>query len=188
TAGFCVSGPIEALALELTRGLQASRIAAVNEAFLSSRNVAVHLVAKGIDFGDITARPDGTIDTAGVRGVSPDLVIRPFHQDGAAVSLRQFTNEGMNQHMGMQSQELFGIDTDPDGDGVTNELTVGDMTAISLFQAQLGTPGEVVPPDPERRRAVDDGEYLFVAIGCTHCHVPLMTLKSAMFQEPNPFN
>jgi di-heme oxidoreductase (putative peroxidase) len=188
TVSLFGSGPIEALALEMTRELQASRIAAINEAFLSSRNVAVHLVAKGIHFGEIVARPDGTIDTAGVRGVNSDLVIRPFHQDGAAVSLRQFTNEGMNQHMGLQSQELFGIDTDPDGDGVTNELTVGDMTAISLFQAQLGTPGQVVPADPERRRAMQNGEAVFEGIGCTDCHVPAMTLKSATFQEPNPFN
>ena len=132
----------------MTRELQAIRIAAINQAFLGSRSVPAHLSAKGIDFGDIVARPDGTIDASGVRGVSPDLVIRPFHQDGAAVSIRQFTNEGMNQHMGMQSQELFGIDTDADGDGVMNELTVGDMTAISLFEAQLATPGRVCRKTP----------------------------------------
>jgi Di-haem oxidoreductase, putative peroxidase len=188
TVSLFGSGPIEALALEMTRELQASRIAAINEAFLSSRNVAVHLVAKGIDFGDMVARPDGTIDATGVRGVSPDLIIRPFHQNGAAVSLRQFTNEGMNQHMGIQSQELFGIDTDPDGDGVSNELTVGDITAISIFQAQLGTPGRVIPSDPFRRQAAESGETLFSAIGCTDCHVPAMTLKSTMYLEPNPFN
>jgi len=77
------------------------------------------------------AHGDGTVDTSRVQGVSSDLVIRPFHQNGAAVSLRQFTNEGMNQHLGLQSQELFGIDTDPDGDGIKNELTIGDITAIA---------------------------------------------------------
>jgi len=182
------SGPIEALALEMTRELQGTRIAAINQAFLSWKNVPAHLTAKGIDFGDIVARPDGTVDTSGVRGVSPDLVVRPFHQDGAAVSLRQFTNEGMNQHMGMQSQELFGIDTDPDGDGVSNELTVGDLTAISLFQAQLATPGRLIPADPIRRKAAEDGENLFATIGCVDCHIPAMKLNSAMFTEANPFN
>jgi hypothetical protein len=182
------SGPIEALALEMTRELQAIRIAAINQAFLSARSVPAHLTAKGIDFGDIVALPDGKIDASGVRGVSPDLVIRPFHQNGAAVSLRQFTNEGMNQHMGVQSQELFGINTDPDGDGVTDELTVGDITALSLFQAQLGTPGRVIPADPARRQAAQDGEPLFTAIGCTDCHVPAMKLNSPMFKEANPFN
>ena len=182
------AGPLEAVALEMTREVQAIRMAAINNAFLSSRNVPAHLVAKGIDFGDIVAHPDGTIDTTGVRGVSPDLVIRPFHQNGAAVSLRQFTNEGMNQHLGIQSQELFGIDTDPDGDGVTNELTIGDMTAIALFQAQLAVPGRVIPADPSRRQAAQTGEALFNSVGCSECHVPAMKLKSRMFTEPNPFN
>src|SRR5262245_29004380 len=177
TVSLFGSGPIEALALEMTRELQGIRIAAINQAFLSARNVPAHLSAKGIDFGNIIARADGSVDTTGVRGVSPDLVIRPFHQNGAAVSLRQFTNEGMNQHLGIQSQELFGIGTDPDGDGVTDELTVGDLTAISLFQAQLGTPGRVIPDSPEKRHAALDGEVLFDTVGCTHCHVPAMTLK-----------
>jgi hypothetical protein len=182
------SGPIEALAIEMTRELQATRMAAITQAFLSGRQIPGRLMAKGIDFGSIVARPDGTVDTTGVRGVSPDLVVRPFHQAGAAVSLRQFTHEGMNQHMGIQTQELFGRNTDPDGDGITDELTIGDMTAISLFQAQLGTPGRVLPADPVRRQAARDGEALFNAIGCTACHIPALRLDNPVFQEPNPFN
>src|SRR5205814_5637603 len=96
TVSLFGSGPVEMLAREMTREIQAIRMAAINQAFLSSRNVPAHLVAKGIDFGDIIAHGDGTVDTTGVRGVSPDLVVRPFHQNGAAVSIRQFTNEGMN--------------------------------------------------------------------------------------------
>ena len=188
TVSLFGSGPIEMLAREMTRELQATRMAAINRAYLSATNVPAHLVAKGIDFGDIIARPDGKVDTSGVRGVSADLVVRPFHQDGAAVSLRQFTNEGMNQHLGMQSQELFGIDTDPDGDGVMNELTVGDMTAIALFQAQLGTPTRIIPDETVKRQAAADGEALFNRVGCTDCHVPAMKLSSPMFTEVNPFN
>ena len=188
TVSIFGAGPLEALALEMTRELQSIRMAAINRAFLSSTNVSAHLVAKGIDFGDIIAHGDGTVDTTGVHGVSADLVVRPFHQNGAAVSLRQFTNEGMNQHIGLQSQELFGIDTDPDGDGVMNELTIGDLTALSLFQAQLGTPGRVIPNDPAKRQAARDGESLFSAIGCAGCHVPAMKLNSPMFMEANPFN
>jgi hypothetical protein len=186
--GMFGSGPIEMLATEMTRELQAIRMNAINRAFLSATNVPAHLVAKGIDFGWIVAHWDGTVDTSGVRGVSGDLVIRPFHQNGAAVSLRQFTNEGMNQHMGLQSQELFGINTDPDGDGVLNELTVGDITALSLYQAQLGTPGRVIADDPVRRQAAHDGELLFSKIGCADCHVPALKLNSRMFMEPNAFN
>jgi hypothetical protein len=182
------SGPIEMMAREMTTELHTTRMVAINRAFLCSCNVPVHLTAKGIDFGDIIVHGDGTVDTSGVHGVSGDLTIRPFHQNGAAVSIRQFTNEGMNQHLGLQSQELFGIDTDPDGDGIKNELTVGDITAIALFQAQLGTPGRKMPDDPKQRKAAEDGETLFNQIGCTGCHIPAMTLKSRMFTEANPFN
>ena len=160
TVSIFGAGPIEMVAREMTFQLHAIRNAAINQAFLSARNVPAHLMAKGIDFGSIVAHPDGTVDASGVRGVSPDLVIRPFHQDGEAVSIRHFTNDAMNQHLGIQSQERFGIDVDADGDGVVNELTVGDVTAIS-YLAQLATPGRVIPSDPAKRQATQDGEEIF---------------------------
>ena len=49
------------------------------------------------------------------------LVIRPFHQQSLVVSIREFTNNAMNHHHGMQSVERFGRDTDPYGDGFKNE-------------------------------------------------------------------
>lgn len=181
-------GPIEMLAREMTWELRVIRLLAIDRAYRTFQEVPAKLVAKGIDFGTIVARPDGTVDTSGVSGVSPDLIVRPFHQNGASVSIRAFTNDAMNQHIGIQSAERFGIDVDADGDGIANELTVGDMTAISLFQAQLGTPGRVVPDDPVKRQAVKNGEILFNRIGCTNCHIPAMNLKNAMFTEANPFN
>jgi hypothetical protein len=60
------------------------------------------------------------------------------------VSIRQFTNNAMNHHHGMQSEERFGLNTDPDADGFTNELTVADLTAISMYQATLPVPGRVI--------------------------------------------
>jgi CxxC motif-containing protein (DUF1111 family) len=98
----------------------------------------------------------------------------------------------MNHHHGMQATErfsfLFPSVPDPDGDGIIDELTVGDMSAVTLFQAQLGTPGRVIPQSAERRQAAEAGERLFTAIGCATCHVPAMTLRSRFFTEPNPFN
>jgi len=182
------SGPIDMLGREMTWDLRQIRLIAINQAYLTFRDVPAHLVTKGVDFGWITAHRDGTLDTSGVRGISPDLVVRPFHQNGAAVSIRHFTNDAMNQHIGIQSQERFGIDVDADGDGVINELTIGDMTAIAFFQAQLGTPGRVIPDDPAKRDAAQNGETVFARIGCTNCHIPSMKLNNAKFTEPNPFN
>ena len=143
-------------------------------------------------FGSVTANPDGTVDTSAVEGVDPDLIIKPFHQAGVVVSLREFTINAMNQHHGMQADERFDMDPakgeDFDQDGIPHELTIGDITAITLWQAQLGTPGQVLPDAPAERETVKTGEMLFAQTGCTDCHVPEMKLESRYFIEPNPYN
>jgi len=192
TLGMMGAGPIEMLAREMTQDLLAIKAEVLATARATSSIVTLPLTTKGVSFGSITASPAGSIDTSEVDGVNPDLIVRPFHQKGAVVSLREFSNNAMNHHHGMQSVErfsfLFPTDPDPDDDGVIDELTVGDITAITIFQAQLGTPGRLIPQDPERRRAAAAGERLFDVVGCTGCHVPEMRLRSALFVEPNPFN
>src|SRR5215831_2267187 len=79
TVSLFGSGPIEMLAREMTTELHTTRMVTINHAFLCSCNVPAHLTAKGIDFGDIIAHGDGTVDTSGVHGVSGDLTVRPFH-------------------------------------------------------------------------------------------------------------
>jgi len=59
----------------------------------------------------------------------PSLIIRPLHQVGNVVSLRQFSSNAFNHHHGMQAEERFGLNIDADGDGVVNELTTADLTA-----------------------------------------------------------
>jgi CxxC motif-containing protein (DUF1111 family) len=78
----------------------------------------------------------------------------------------------------------------PDGDGVTDELTRADITACTLFQATLPVPARVLPHDPALRRAVQDGEELFVRIGCAGCHIPALPLdnKGWIYTEPNSYN
>ncbi len=195
TIGMFGSGFIEMLARQMTAELQAIR-----ETTLPGDTNA--LVAKGISFGRIARGADGAWDTSGVEGLPapslittgpgnpPSLVIRPFHQAGHVVSLREFSNNAFNQHHGMQSTERFGNGTDPDGDGVTNELTRADMTAVTLYQATLAVPGRVIPNDPEVEAAVWEGEQRFETIGCARCHVPRLPLvdRGWVFTEPNPYN
>src|SRR5690606_24091557 len=107
------------------------------------------LSSKGIGFGSLVAHANGSVDTALVEGVDADLVVRPFHQKGVAVSLREISNNAMNHHHGMQASERFGAGLDPDGDGMTDELTVGDMTAVTVFQATLPAP---IPVEPQSVR------------------------------------
>lgn len=186
TLGMMGAGPIEMLAREMTVELHTIREEARMEAAATGAPATRALYAKGVSFGTVTVLPDGRVDPSGIEGVDWDLIVKPFHQKGAVVSLRQFSNNAMNHHHGMQSVERFGADTDPDQDGVTNELTVGDITAVTVFQAALGTPGRVISRGKEE--AIAAGEEIFAAIGCANCHIPAMELSSPYFTEPNPYN
>jgi CxxC motif-containing protein (DUF1111 family) len=118
------------------------------------------------------------------------LIIHPFHQSGSVVSIRQFTNNAFNHHHGMQSAERFGDGVDADGDGFVNELTRADITAVTVFQATLPVPGQVVPRDPAVREAIEEGEELFGSISCASCHISALPLDEQgwIYTEPNPFN
>jgi CxxC motif-containing protein (DUF1111 family) len=188
TLGMFGSGFVELLAREMSSDLQAIRAGAIADAVASGLPETRSLDTKGVNFGMIVGRPDGTADTSGVEGVDADLVVRPFHQKGVVVSLREFSNNAFNHHHGMQSAERFGADADPDGDGVRDEMTVGDITAATLFQATLPVPGRVLPADAEGQAAVTRGEALFSSIGCASCHVPELRLEDPVFTEPGPFN
>ncbi|MBM3727746.1 MAG: thiol oxidoreductase [Acidobacteria bacterium] len=195
TTGMFGAGYLEMLARQMTAELQAVR----DGIGLGETKV---LLAKGVGFGRLTRRKDGTWDTSGVEGLSrlsllsatsqdpPSLIIRPWHQAGNVISLREFTNNALNQHHGIQSVERFGRDTDPDGDGVSNELTRADVTALTLYQAALPVPGRVIPRDATTEQAITAGEKLFDQIGCAHCHIPALPLtqRGWIFEEPGPYN
>lgn len=192
--GMFGSGYIEMLARQMSTELRARRDGLAPGA-------VTNLITKGVSFGTLRRRPDGTWDVSQVEGLPvpslatrgahpPDLLVRPFHQAGNVISLRQFSNNAFNHHHGIQSTERFGVDTDPDGDGVVNELTRADVTAVSVFQATLAVPGRMIPNHPEIEDAVLLGEAKFQAIGCAACHVPNLPLdrEGWVFTEPNPYN
>ncbi|MCA8973049.1 MAG: thiol oxidoreductase, partial [Planctomycetes bacterium] len=105
TVGMFGSGWVELVAREMSTELRAIRQAASDEAIAGRKSVTKPLVTKGVDFGTITARPDGSFYNAGIRGVDSDLVVKPFHQKGVVASLREFTNNALNHHHGMQTTE-----------------------------------------------------------------------------------
>lgn len=82
------------------------------------------------------------------------------------------------------------MDNDTDGDGIANELTRADITAVSLFQATLAVPGRLIPNDPVVEQAVRNGEKVFDKIGCSSCHIPKLPLNSQawIYSEPSPYN
>lgn len=195
TLGMFGSGYIEMLSRQMTAELQALRDA-------TPAGASRALVAKGISFGTIARGSDGSWDTSQVEGLPavsltsadaahpPSLIVRPFHQAGRVVSIREFSNNAFNHHHGIQSTERFGKDADPDGDGFANELTRADVTAVSVFQATMAVPGRVIPNNPEIEAAVLAGEHRFQSIGCASCHVSSLPLTAGgwLLSEPNPYN
>jgi hypothetical protein len=186
------SGAIEMLAREMTRELHRIRGQALERARRSGRPERAALLAKGVAFGYVTGLPNGSVTLAEVEGVDRDLVIRPWLQKGVVSSLRTFTVNALNQHHGMQARERFGHHLtgagDFDRDGVPDELTEGDVTALVIFQASLSVPGRVLPADAERRRSVERGEERFKASPCARCHLPELGLDEPVFSEPSPYN
>ena len=188
TLGMFGAGAIEMLAREMSADLIRLREQALHQASEQNQDVEVALQTKDVSFGSLVARPDGKIDPTGIEGVDWDLIIKPFHQKGAVVSLREFSNNAMNHHHGMQSTERFGIEVDPDQDGVFDELSTGDMTAVTVFQAALPAPQMAKALNPAVARAVKQGRASFDTIGCGRCHRSELRLDQREFSEPNPFN
>ena len=202
TIGMNGSGFVEMLARQMTADLQSERDA-------TPPGRGTQLMSKGISFGILVHSLNGTWDTSGVHGLPapsllstgatpPSLIIRPLHQVGNVVSLRQFSNNAFNHHHGMQAEERFGLGADPDGDGFANELTTADLTAVSMYQATLAVPGRVIPNDRAVERANLLGEAVFNQIGCATCHATLKLTSNNnpglpgqpgwIYFEPNPFN
>ena len=199
TVGMNGSGFIEMLARQMTADL-------VNEENACAVGASCALSAKGVSFGTLIHKADGTWNTSRVTGLvagslattgttGPSLIIRPFHQASNVISIREFTNNAFNHHHGIQSEERFGINQDCDNDGFVNEVTKADMTAITLFQVTLAPPGRVIPRDPAIRAAIIRGEATFEEIGCASCHIKSLPLgidsagkKGWVYTEPNPYN
>ncbi len=186
------TGIVEAIAREITEDLHSIRDKAVKLAVSSKQTVRRDLVSKSINFGAISALPNGEVLTDEVDGIDRDLVIRPFGQKGTVVSLREFTVTAANLHHGMQADERFSEPAtgykDFDADGVSSELTTGDITALTVYQATLNMPGRRLPHDAQSRQLVHQGEKVFESIGCASCHVPSFQLRSQTLLEPGPYN
>lgn len=100
-------GLIEMLADEITSELRAIRQAAIEEVLTGGKSVTIELVSKGIHFGQLTVRRQGKngvwVDTSGVRGVDPDLRVKPFFAEGSSFSIRQFVVGAFNDEMGLEA-------------------------------------------------------------------------------------
>jgi len=204
-------GAVQRLAEEMTDGLHADRQRLVDEACKSSVKQTVTLSTKGVNFGTLSATRTSsspckvTFDTSGVRGVDflpsvdnpaapPDLIIRPFQWKGSVAFLRDFNRGASHNELGMQAVEVAGDGVDGDFDGVVNELTIGDQTALAVYLAAQPRPTtllELVSLDliealpPAQVTAINRGREVFNAINCDSCHKPSLTIDEPIFSEPS---
>ena len=63
-----------------------------------------------------------------------------FGRKGCCATVREFDIGAMQFHHGIQPVEIVGEDVDDDGDGVANELLVGELSALHVFQTSLEPP------------------------------------------------
>ncbi len=201
-------GLIQILAEDMTEELQALKQQATSEPGTSVDLV----VAEGnVDFGTLSCTSATSCDYTGVVGVSADLIVRPMGWKGNFPTLRGFSSDAAFGEMGMQADEIlwklttesYGADTpdaDGDGDGITHELSVGDVTALTLYLAAQEMPTTVVDLAEQGMTELSDdqlieietGQQLFETsvadggVGCASCHVPEFRVSTTAFVEPSP--
>lgn len=202
------TGYIQSLAQEITHDLAAQRAAARIVAMNKGLNmsVTVPLSSKGLDFGkftttytngpakvtgaqDVCAGQDPnslgeagyTDDVSQVAGVSSDLICRPLQWKGVASSIRHFVRDATDFHFSMQAVEKVGLGVDGDLDGKVNEMTVGNVSALSSFAGTIRPP-QMATPSPSAQR----GQQIFLGTAtgatlsgqmCANCHVASLTLN-----------
>ena len=116
--------------------------------------------------------PSLAFDFSDVVGLNEpeNLLVAPFGRKGEAFSIRNFDQNAMPFHFGMQPSELF--PGDPDQDGVYDEILPGDLSMLTIFQAAL--------PRPFVERLSWDevqGYRTFIRTGCAYCHRPVLRTR-----------
>jgi di-heme oxidoreductase (putative peroxidase) len=187
------TGYTQRLATEMTTDLLAQQAAALTAAERSPGSVkTIALMSKGLSFGTLTATCTSgaptscTVDTSKVTGVQPDLTIRPFQWGGISSSVRHFAMAALDFHFSVQAVEKVGS-LDCDGDGLIDEITVGNVTALTAYVTMFRTPDQVIPPGTGP--IVQRGRQLLVEVGCTGCHSDQMVMDkpTLTIQTPPPY-
>lgn len=202
-------GAVQKLAEEMSAALRLARDAGMAQACSAGSPVNVPMVAKGVDFGTLRVGCGDVVDDSGVVGVDPDLVVRPFQWKGVEPTVRTFSRGAAHNEIGLQAEEITGSGVDGDGDGIANELTIADMTAMAVYLAAQPRPvtelelnllrlqlnhkkdkqtlDELELPVLSREDTLSilNGEEVFVEVGCADCHRPALVVRDPVFSEPS---
>jgi hypothetical protein len=186
----------EMLADEITADLRAIRDRAVETARSGGQPVRLPLTSpKGINYGAITALPNGTVDTSQVRGVNGDLRVRPFFAQGQTISIPEFVVGALKFEMGLDSDdpELKAASEGarfltPSGmvlDGATDAIEIPgpDPSGITEIPTSLVDFFEFYllnyfkPALYKPTKGTWAGREAFDRIGCASCHIPDLEIE-----------
>lgn len=188
----------EMLGDEITADLRAIRAQAVAQAGTNHVAVTKQLTSKGIDYGSITANPDGSLDTAHIQGVDSDLRVRPFFHHGGTISIREFITGALQNEMGLQAVDpdlataaaggrittpagmvldgsLDAIEAPPTADPAADpdhDGTVNEVPASLVDHLEFYLLNYFKPATYEQTDSTRRGRKIFEKIGCASCHVP----------------
>jgi hypothetical protein len=188
------AGGVQRLAEEMTDELQMEKDAAQKASCASGKSVTAPLVAKRISFGSITVSCNGTVDTTKIAGVDKDLVVRPFQWKGSVAFIRDFNRGAANNELGMQGVELVGDGVDGDFDGVVDEFSIGDITALAVYNAAQPRPTtrvelarlKLIPKlSKDEHASILRGAAAFKKASCAACHTPELTISNPIYSEPS---
>jgi len=194
-------GAVQRIAEEMTAELKAQEDVLEKDVCTLNQEASTALTAKSVSFGTLSAKPVldaqtgvcvADFDRSGVEGVDEDLVIRMFGWKGTHATVRAFTRHAAHNELGMQADELVGP-FDGDFDGVTGELSIGDLTALSVYMAALERPISrlelhdrgIMRLEPEEKARIELGERKFSEAQCASCHMPVMKISTPVFSEPS---
>ncbi|MEO6334245.1 MAG: di-heme oxidoredictase family protein [Pyrinomonadaceae bacterium] len=193
----------EMIADEITSDLRALRISASSEAVQSGHNVTRNLLSKGIAYGRITARPNGTFDLSDVQGVDADLRVKPFFAHGGTISIREFIVGAFNDEMGLQAVDPDLMTAQGGGrvetpagmvlDGATDQIS-GPLATSSVHDEDGDGIANEIPSSIvdhmefyllnyfkagtyQQSTATRKGLENFKEVGCAQCHVPELTIN-----------
>jgi hypothetical protein len=169
-------GGVELLGKEMTADLQALAAQAAG----SPAGTVVSLDTHGVHFGTVTSLGGGNVEVD-AEGVDEDLVVRPFGRKGENFSMRDFDRGAMQFHFGIQPVEVVGADLDEDQDGLDNEVTVAEMSALHFFDVTNPRPQYI----PFSNKA-SHGFAIFQNIGCSDCHIPAIATSSTSVPLAHP--
>jgi hypothetical protein len=197
-------GLVEMLADEITSDLRAIRDGALEESRRSGQPAGRSLKSKGIDFGTITARPDGALDTSGITGVDSDLRVRPFFAQGGTISIREFVVGAFNAEMGLESADPILLAASagqrvitPSGmvlDGSKDRIEAPPVSSDTEDSDADGIVDEIdpalidfmefyllnyfKPATYEKTVFTEKGARAMRQFGCTSCHIPDLVIET----------